>query len=529
MPARADVEQQALTTYSELRKTIIALTGHEQDVHKRSDEERYTAHQILARELNTTLQLGMDDIDQRLLALNNTSLSYANRFADDPNIDPAKGESPVKHSAHAAADYMLACYQGICASQDPAVRDPNNPDLITFIREGALGCLWHDGDEVFGEPTTVQSRSVSNTNEQDAGEGLRVLHYALTLAMHAIEAQDKLDSDEPIHDYFKTCATIRELGDVKSKGFNNILAYIKAHPAPEISEDGKARVARALRHFAVAEKTIPQWHSLTGQPAEVPATPSAQDRFIGESIKACERREGNGHYRRYMVEGGVVRMADHITDTPIIQKRIRTRDGIIPHRALSSAQRSEAFLLSHVSVPVNSVTALKNITYMDGNIGAVLSAATTPLEQALASQFARNICERICELAAAGPHYVDRFPESRENYADLREQAKYRLSPSVFLAQQRELQRQYYAQDRGTARHTHGKSERYILPEIATRQEVIAAYQQQAKLIAEGKGNLMWVTNPDGSSVYEGLGKRRAPLPDGFNLNLPVQRSTARI
>lgn len=517
------IEQQAEALYSKLRTTIIAHTGYEQDVHTRTDEQRYHAHRILARELDNSLQLGLDDIDQRLMALNNTSLSYVNRFAGDPNIDPLKGESPVKHSAHAAADYMLACYQGIAKSTDDAVRNAHNPAFINMIRDGALGCIWHDGDEVFGEPTTVQSRAVSGGQEQDPTEGLRVLNYALTLAMHAIEQQDKIGNDEPLKAYFKTCAEIRAMADVKNKGFEYILAYMEKHPAPAISADGKARVAGALRHFAVAEKKIPEWHALTNQPADIASTPSADDRFIGETIKACERREGNGHYCRHMVEGGVIAMAPSLPTPKQVGETIRVRDGLIPHQGLSSMQTSESYLLSHSAVPMNSVTALKNITYMDDNIGSVLNAATTPLQTATAAQFAGNICIRIGQLLAAGPQYVDRFPERRENFEALREQSKQRLSPEEFLTQQAELQRKYYAQDRGKARVIGVKYERYHLPEIVSRQEMISAYQQLSGLIEKGDWRKMWLTQEDGVEKFAGLGKRTEPLPEGFNLNQPIR------
>ncbi|MFZ4124636.1 MAG: hypothetical protein ACOYJ2_01015 [Rickettsiales bacterium] len=525
------IAQQSEAIYERLKSVIIAHTGLEQDVNTRDDTERLHAHMLLARELNQTCALGLDATDLKLMALINTSLSYTNRFSDDPNILPQEGESPVKHSAHAAAEYFIACYRAKFDTATMTREAIESEEFSNLVREGALTCLWHDGDEVFGEPTTVQSRAVTGEVEQDSSQGLRVLQYAMRLAMHAIEAEERGD-EHALDDFFTSCKTIRDLSDVKNAGFTNILRYIDAHPDPSISAQSEARITKALRYYAVAENKLPEWHELTAQDAPLATEISPHDQFVSSSVKCCERGEGSAHFRRFMVNSGVEPTTyGKARSIGAIQERIRARDGVIPHTPINSIQRSESHFLSMQRVPTNSVGMMKSLEYAESKIGEALLNGMTDLERAVGKQLALASYANIAQRIARGPQYIDRFPEERDDYAAQKEQARGRLDTETFQRSQDELRRRYLEERRALAAEhpeyviTKGiplaDKPRWIMTDVMHAGEMISMVQQTIRHIEENDWDGLCTVCANGKQQFLGIIKRTEHLPETYDLNRP--------
>lgn len=514
------VNPKAEAQHASLKAAIVATLGHESIIQNQRDAERYLVNQQMIDRVTQQMDIGLDEIDRNLLALVYTSLSYTNRYEGDPYISPEKGETPVKHSMHTASDFWIACHRALASLKEERAEVVANGEFTHMIHNGVLASLWHDADEVFGEPTTVHSVHTGKSPKKEQNEGLEVMHYALNLAMHALE-ENKPEL------FFDTARDIRNMAQVKEHGFRNILRYIAEHPAPELSPEGQMRVTRALRHYAAAEQLLPEWHEATHQARDLQSQPGEDDKFLAYGVKTADRTEGNSHYRRHVAdEATMVDMSQGRFAPPSVQRSdLAARLGIDPSAKIGANGRAEMFLKSYRAIPFTSKDMMRNLTYGESKISGLFEHAHTLLQKSVACQLALASYRNLTQTLAQGPVYINRFCDDNRlaEVRPMREDGVY--NDNEFLKNQQKLKTEYYA-ERSRIQHESeqgAKSARRRLGRVTCRQDMISAIQQVMARLEQGDIGPLYSKNEDGSKRFVGIIQRDEELPEGFNLNTGIQ------
>lgn len=496
------------TRYSKLRKVVIDTLGTDftsQD--DLPDAARLNRHRSVLGELRSQLKLPLSENQMEIMSLLYVSLSYANRFEGTGGIHTNHGETPVKHSMHAALDVYRDMAKTLQPMGDQAFETQSNKVLYS---RAVTSLLLHDADEVFGEPTTVHSRAQSGQDEQDPNAGIKVLHYALQLAAGAAERKKAGDTNA-YAELFTQYQEIRDMADVKKVGYVNILAYMKDHPAPALSGAAQADVNVLMYHYALAEGVEKPFCELIG--VENDAANTADRSFARNLIKLYDRSEGSAHYNLF-IEG-------HIHDRARVNY---PRYDIETSRSDKTPDRMAKRFLNAQTLPIDSKMMMANLAYTESKIVDVLQSAKTDTQKALAKQAVNHCITRIIQTLCHSPFYIDRF--AKESIVPKGESRI--LQGAEFGADQANLQAQNRAERAARPRtQTKDGPVRNYLPRVADRRELISAYQQLREKIWEG-----WVPEPvqcehDGKKVtYNGLLSTYPadmPLPEGVDLNMPVQ------
>ncbi len=509
LPVTSEIPKgDAPTRYGKLRKVLIDTLGTDftsQD--DLPDSDRLTRHRGVLRELRSQLKLPISENQMEIMSLMYVSLSYANRFEGTAGMHTNHGETPVKHSMHAALDLYRDMAKTLQPEGAQAFEALSNKTLYS---RGITSLLMHDADEVFGEPTTVHSRAQSGQDEQDPNAGIKVLHYALQIAAAAAERK-KAGDKNAYADLFKQYQAIRDMADVKKVGYVNILRYMKAHPAPEISDASQADVNILMYHYALAEGVEKPFYALLDLPVD---DSQSEDRaFARNLIKLYDRSEGSAHYNRF-IEG-------HTSERARVNY---PRYAIEASRADNTPDRMAKRFLNAQALPMDSKMMMANLAYTESKIVDVLQSAHTDAQKELAKQAVNHCITRIIQTLSHSPFYIDRFAKDfilpkGENRI---------LQSGEFNADQANLQAQNRAERaQGKRTKTEECMVRNFLPRVVDRRELISAYQQLRAKINEG-----WVPQPityerDGKEVtFNGLlvaYPAGVTLPEGVNLNKPVQ------
>lgn len=508
LPVTSEIPRgDATSRYSKLRKVVIDTLGTDftsQD--DLPDSDRLTRHRNVLHELRSQLKLPISENQMEIMSLLYVSLSYANRFEGTGGMHTNHGETPVKHSMHAALDVYRDIAKTLQSQGEQAFEAQSNKLLYSRT---TMSLLMHDADEVFGEPTTVHSRAQSGQDEQDPNAGIKVLHYALQLAAAAAERK-KAGDKKAYGELFKQYQEIRDMADVKQVGYTNILRYMKEHPAPQISDASQADVNVLMYHYALAEGVEKPFYTLLDLPAD---DSQSQDRaFARNLIKLYDRSEGSAHYNRF-IEG-------HTNDRARVNY---PRYEIETSRSDNTPDRMAKRFLSAQTLPLDSKMMMANLAYTESKIVDVLQSAHTDAQKELAKQAVNHCITRIIQTLCHSPFYIDRFAK---DFILPKGESRI-LQNAEFNADQANLQAQNRAERAALGKKTDAESGRHYLPRVADRRELMSAYQQLRKKINEG-----WVPQP---LTYERDGKQATfngllaaypvgvPLPEGVNLNTPVQ------
>lgn len=490
--------------YGKLRKVLIDKLGTDftsQD--DLPDTERLARHRGVLSELRSQLKLPISENQMEIMSLLYVSLSYANRFEGTGGMHTNHGETPVKHSMHAALDLYRDLAKTLQPMGEGAFTLQSNKTLYS---RGVTSLLMHDADEVFGEPTTVHSRAQSGQEEQDPSAGIKVLHYALQLAAAAAERKKSGDK-KAYSELFAQYQEIRDMADVKKVGYTHILAYMKDHPAPALSAGAQADVNVLMYHYALAEGVEKPFCELVGAPADAANAPESS--FARNLIKLYDRSEGSAHYNRF-IEG-------HTSDRARVNY---PRYEIETSRSDTTPDRMAKRFLSAQTLPLDSKMMMANLAYTESKIVDVLQSAHTDAQKELAKQAVNHCITRIIQTLCHSPFYIDRFAK---DFILPKGESRI-LQSAEFNADQANLQARNRAERATLGEKTNAESGRNYLPRVVDRRELMSAYQQLREKINAG-----WVPEPmrdaDGKITYNGLlaaYPADRPLPEGVNLNRPV-------
>ncbi len=490
------------STYQELREQVLTQLGAEFTSKQMDDHRRLQKHRVVLKDLNERLELQLNEKQIELMALVYVSLSYANRFSGTEGFEEEGiGETPVKHSMHAALD----AWRDISAT----MATPPSVEEVARRKTIVLGLLMHDADEVFGEPTTVHSRAASGAQEQDASQGVKVLHYAMRLAA---DAMNKKQGDTNAYQaLFAKFRQIRDMADVKQVGYDNILAQIKKEQLPALSSEHQQIIDPLISHYALAENVLESLPALSIKPAAFGENTS----FLRGLIKLYDRSEGSAHYTKFNRKigdgfSGISRLKNwQELYSQASQETLET----------STPNRQAARYLTGTSLQIDSCSMMANLAYSESSIVGMLRAAKTDEEKQVAQCAASHAITRIIQSLCHGSHYLDRMPEKRTGPFSLQrgftnDQNRLCTERQAEMIAQREERKSF-------------DGVRNYLPRYADKRELISAYQQLRDKIQGGWVPSVVTTYNDGKpSEYRGLLIQyppEVPLPSDVNLNKPIR------
>ncbi len=274
------------------------------------------------KEMNKLYDIGLDQTDQELLGLLMKSLARTGRYGGDPSVENGLKENTAIHSLQSVNDIRRVFEKATILEQgaEPLLYAPDQHEVFQL---SAKAMIIHDCGELLGEFDTAYQKA-HNLNPVDKhGMERLILKRSLMMAMEALEHGDP-------ESFTLKNAGLREEAKIQDKesgeplGQSVKLAHIKkifGGKEPQISEEGKARVAKWLEIWDMVEdKDLPKKPEYTPQ-----FTDPDQRAFYRTFVKTIEHNQGNRHRARFgaqdkrLAESGLSDATETVEDTT--QKR----------------------------------------------------------------------------------------------------------------------------------------------------------------------------------------------------------------
>ena len=310
-----------------------------------------TGHEHPTRDIRRGLEVVLEYADLELhrhekVALGALlhELQFANRFRGEPTFAEGAGEEAGTHSLHVAR-MMVAVADA--ASQRLINEGSSVMVPREFVRDAIVASCLHDMGELFGEFSTVRERAERGGVEESSAEKERLIFVGA--AMVALQLAERGRIDE----FGGIIAGLREkVGtDVTTQAVWEGFVEVQQQ-MPPLSRGGHRRLDRWIRLYEATEGI---------------GNSSAEDRFLGMSVKMVERLQGSLHYHRFGRKPPS--LVDFQLEGQIFQPWRPSQD---------DAARHTEQLRSHVVVA--------NLARLEGNIGELCGLAASGPQRALAAE-----------------------------------------------------------------------------------------------------------------------------------------------
>lgn len=328
------------------------------------------------RLINSRLNLRFDELQIDVLGLMSTGLSQANRFRKDIHIAQRYGENSSVHSCHSAI-LMTEMFRRAGLLESSA----QTAEIFTMRVTTTIGCLVHDMGEILGEFNSVAQRTSNSNLAEDPDTERGIFECALRLAYQMVLEQRE-------YDFYDVLKHMREDAGVgKSNPSNSvpIPELLKRTPRPAFEPQIEESIQLFLQAYDLAELKNPDQRSNS-------------ELFMGYAVKAIEHMQGTRHFTRFSTKDAFYQRLNLFSPFSIESSEARN-----PH--WGGGVRTDETLPLSLS---ESRRMLKNVEYVEGEIGHLFKYATTPAELALARTIRDSTYQTIIEWFNASGAVIDR-------------------------------------------------------------------------------------------------------------------------
>ena len=328
------------------------------------------------RFLDTELYLSLDPLQLEVLGLMLTGLSQANRFRNDIHIAPRYGENSSVHSCHSAIlmNEMFRRAELIESGRQTA-------PIITMRVMTTIGCLVHDMGEILGEFNSVAQRTSNHDLAEDPNTERTIFETALRLSYQAV-------LDRRPSNFYSALKHMREdAGIARSNG--GLAKPIEQVLQPYTNIAFNPQIEDSIKLFLQAYDLAELKNAEQRSNAEL---------FMGYAVKAIEHMQGTRHFTRFSTKDPAYKRLNLFSPFSVESSEVRNpnwggglRSGETLPLSLSESRRM-----------------LKNVEYVEGEIGDLFHFAASPEELKLAQIIRDSTYLTVIEWFNACGAVIDR-------------------------------------------------------------------------------------------------------------------------
>ena len=328
------------------------------------------------RLIDSRLNLRFDPLQLEVLGLMLTGLSQANRFRNDIHIAQRYGENSSVHSCHSAI-LMTEMFRRAGLLQE----DTQTAQVHTMRVTTTIGCLVHDMGEILGEFNSVAQRTSSAELVEDPNTERNIFETALRLAYKAV-------LDRQPYNFYLALKHMREdagIGRMNGSIAMPIPQVLTRYPTAEFDPQTEDSIQLFLQAYDLAElKNADQR--------------STQELFMGYAVKAIEHMQGTRHFTRFSTKDRDYKRLNLFSPFSVESGEARNPNW-------GGGVRSDETLPLSLS---ESRRMLKNVEYVEGEIGDLFHFEASPQELALAQVIRDSTYLSVIEWFNASGAVVDR-------------------------------------------------------------------------------------------------------------------------
>lgn len=328
------------------------------------------------RLIDSRLNLRFDPLQLEVLGLMLTGLSQANRFRNDIHIAQRYGENSSVHSCHSSV-LMTEMFRRAALLESFA----QTAIVHTMRVTATIGVLVHDMGEILGEFNSVAQRTSNANLAEDPNTERNIFECALRLAYKSV-------LDRQPYNFYQALKHMREDAGIGKPGASEVTPIpelLKNYQVPAFDPQIEDSIQLFLQAYDLAELKNPELRS-------------SNEMFIGYAVKAVEHMQGTRHFTRFSTKDPSYRRINLFS----------------PHSVESSEARNPRWgggVRSEETLPLSlseSRRIIKNIEYVEGEVGELFHYARTNEELALACAIRNSVYQTIIEWFNASGGLIDR-------------------------------------------------------------------------------------------------------------------------